>query len=166
MSLDPNEEQSSPYYGLIKFPGTPRRKGGIALSTAVTAIKPLVEEKGDFEQIGITEFELQKQIVVNFFSALQQKYGDEWLAINNAFMYASGFVGAIDFLRLKLIPYCNRKKSFTQKIILSVVDLDAWALILQAEVKGKGGKDAPKIIYDRLVKAFAPSDQKMEKIEI
>ena len=33
----------------FKLPGSPTRKGGIALSIAVTALKPLVEEKGSFE---------------------------------------------------------------------------------------------------------------------
>jgi DGQHR domain-containing protein len=68
-----NDESESPYFGQIKFPGAPKRKGGIALSTAVTAIKPLVEDKGNFEQIDVYELEVQKQIVLNFFSGNQQK---------------------------------------------------------------------------------------------
>lgn len=109
-----HEESASPYYDLIKLPGTPRRKGGIALSTAVSAIKPLVEEKGDLEQVGISELETQKKVVFNFFSAVRSKYGEAWGENSNAFMFASGFAAGIDFLRKKMIPYCNSKKSFTE----------------------------------------------------
>jgi DNA sulfur modification protein DndB len=35
-----NEETDSAYFDQIKLPGSPRRRGGIALSTAVTAINP------------------------------------------------------------------------------------------------------------------------------
>ena len=72
MFLDGSE---SPYNGLIKLPGQPRRKGGIALSTVVAAIKPLVEPKGDLEQLGIAELEIQKRIVLNLFLVLRDKYG-------------------------------------------------------------------------------------------
>ena len=72
-----NEEESSPYRDLIKLPGAPRRKGGIALSTAVTALKDLVEDRGNLEQIGATELELQRRIILNYFSVLAEKYGDE-----------------------------------------------------------------------------------------
>lgn len=57
-----HENDNSPYYDLIKLPGSPRRQGGIALSTAITAIKPMVEEKGDFDQIPISELERQQQL--------------------------------------------------------------------------------------------------------
>ena len=43
-----NSEDGSPYLGMFKYPGEPRRKGGIALSTAVTELKPLFEDKGGF----------------------------------------------------------------------------------------------------------------------
>ncbi len=50
-------EDGQAYAGLIKFPNTPRQRGGIALSTAVSAIKPLVEEKGLLDQIGAASLE-------------------------------------------------------------------------------------------------------------
>jgi DGQHR domain-containing protein len=163
-----NEDPDSPYRGLIKLPGAPRRKGGIALSTAVSAIKPLVEEKGDLEQIGVSELERQKRIVINFFGALADLYGNDWNEKSNAFMYASGFVGAIDFLRYKLVPYCNSKHSFRKEVIAGALEVSAGSgdLIIQDEVKGKGGKDAPKIIYDRLVGWFNPQEQKTQQIEV
>ena len=54
-----NEDEDSPYANTIKFPGSPRSRGGIALSTVVTALKALVEAKGDFEQRHIFDLETQ-----------------------------------------------------------------------------------------------------------
>jgi DNA sulfur modification protein DndB len=154
ISIYLNEDSVSPYFECIKLPNTPVRKGGIALSTAVTAIKPLVEEKGDFDRVSVDELELQKKILLNFFVALREKYADEWYAATNAFMYAAGFMGAIDFFRLKIIPYCNLKGSYTAKTISEVIKLKKDNLIYQEVVKGLGGKDSPKVIYELLVEAF------------
>ncbi len=151
-----NEEESSPYRDLIKFPGAPRRKGGIALSTAVTALKELVEERGSFEQIGAPELELQQRIILNYFNVLAGKYDNKWNESSNAFMYASGFVGAIEFFKLKVIPFCTKKGSFQKEVISRVITMQPTNLILQAEVKGLGGKDAPKLIFDRLNNMFRP----------
>jgi DGQHR domain-containing protein len=161
-----NEASESPYSGQIKFPGSPIRKGGIALSTVVTAIKPIVEEKGSFEQVGIYEFESQKLIILNFFVALMQKYEKEWDSKSNAFQYASGFAAGMEFLQLKLLPYCNHKSSFTVDTIKDVINLTRSNLIYQAEVKGMGGKDAQKQIYQRLVDAFSLDNKAPRRLEI
>lgn len=161
-----NEEEKSPYYDNIKLPGLPRRRGGIELSTIVTTIKPLVEEKGDFERIGIPELESQKKVLLNFFIALQKKYGKEWDKNTNGFQYASGFVGAIDFFKLKIIPYCNEKASFTADTIGQVIQLDRTNLIYQSEVKGMAGKEAQKRIYELLVDAFILETQDTKTFEI
>jgi DNA sulfur modification protein DndB len=153
-----NTDETSPYQGLIKFPGSPRRKGGIALSTVVTAIKPLVEDKGDFEQRGIFELEIQTKIILNWFSVLRDAYGDDWHENSNAFMFASGFTGAIEFLRTKLLTVCQDKKSFTIKTMKSFFNFDAADLIKQDEVKGKGGKEAPQVIQNRLTDFFAVNE--------
>ena len=150
-----NESDESAYQKNIKFPGTPMRKGGIALSTAVTAIKPLVEESGTFEQVGITEFELQQQIVLNYFDALRNQYGDAWNDRSNAFQYAAGFIGSIEFLQTRIIPICFQKRNFTSETMEQMIDLSKSGLILQAEVKGLGGKDAPKRIFERLLDSLA-----------
>lgn len=149
-----NEGEESPYLDNIKLPGSPRRRGGIALSTVVTAIKPLVEEKGDFERIGIRELEPQKKILLNFFITIRKKYGREWDKSDNAFQYASGFVGAIEFFKLKIIPYGNQKKDFSIDAMGQVVQLDRSNLIYQSEVKGMAGKEAQNKIYELLVDAF------------
>ncbi|WP_200913176.1 DGQHR domain-containing protein [Sphingomonas sp. Leaf10] len=154
------------YSGLIKLPNSRRQKGGIALSTAVSAIKPLVAEKGTLEQVGASSLELQKAIFQNFFNALADKYGERWSERDNAFLYAAGFVGAIDFLNLKLIPYCNLKQSFKIIDIAQSLHLEHGNLIKQEEVKGLGGKDAPKRVYERLVSAFNPNDVGSTKFAI
>lgn len=161
-----NQDEKSPYRGEIKFPGHKTRKGGIALSTAVTAIKPLVEDKGAFEQIDIHELETQRQIIVNVFSAIQQKYGAEWESKTNAFMYAAGFMGAIEFLRLKLIPYCNLQGSFEVETVGKSLALTKESLILQEDIKGLGGASASKAVYDNLVEAFRPQKKSAIKIKV
>jgi DGQHR domain-containing protein len=153
-----NESETSPYYNQIKFPGSIRRKGGIALSTSVSAIKILVEEKGALEQIGIDNLETQKTIFENFFVALQQSTDGHWDDASNAFLYASGFIGALDFFRAKIVPYCNSKRSFKVDLIRNSLALSASNRLMQEEVKGLGGKDAPKRIFDRLVEAFQPQE--------
>lgn len=152
-------ESGSPYAGEIKMPGAPKRRGGIPLSSAVTGIKPLVEENGAFEQIAIKELELQRQIILNWFSALENIYGESWDDKDNAFQYASGFLAAMDFLRLQLIPFCNTQESFEIKTIQASLNLTG-PLIFQSEVKGQGGSEAQKKIYARLQDAFSPSKTK------
>lgn len=164
MSL--HEDPASPYYELIKLPGAPQRKGGIALSTAVAALRPMIEEKGDLDQIGIRELEMQRKILLNFFSALKRKYHHKWGDKNNAFMFAAGFTGGIDFLRKKMIPYCNGLKSFTIDTMSNSLRIGLDDLITQQDVKGIGGKDAPRRVYERLVAAFVPENQQTSEIEI
>jgi DNA sulfur modification protein DndB len=161
-----NENEESPFCDQIKFPGSAKRKGGIALSTAVSSIKPLVEEKGIFEQIGVFELELQKRIVMNFFSAIQQKYEKEWETKENIFFYAAGFAGAIEFLQLRLIPYCNSKGSFKVETIIETLNFTKSNLIHQSEVKGLGGTAAQKHVFQRLVSIFNPVDENKKVIEI
>lgn len=157
-----HEEEESPYRGEIKLPGDQTRKGGIALSTAVSAIKPLVDDKGMFEQIDVKELQMQKQIVLNLFLAIKQKYGENWWDKTNAFTYASGFTGAIDFLMLKLVPYCNNQGSFSVKTIGDALKMGTGNLILQSDVKGLGGKDAAKKVLESLTNTFTPNIAKRQ----
>jgi DNA sulfur modification protein DndB len=161
-----NESPESPYYELVKFPGAPRTKGGIALSTAVTAIKPLVEPKGTLDQIGVTALEAQKQVILNFLIALKSTYDTHWDDKSNAFLYAAGFTGAMEFFRDRLVSYCKSRKSFRSEVISEALATLSKSLIRQQEVKGLGGKDAPKVIFDRLLDAFKPADQALEELEI
>jgi DNA sulfur modification protein DndB len=91
--------EGQPYYNWIKLPNQERQRGGVALSTAVNALKPLVDAKGQLEQIGASELEIQKTIFSNYFGAIKSKYDHHWDDKGNALIYASGFIGAIDFFR-------------------------------------------------------------------
>lgn len=151
-------EAGQPYEGLIKFPNSPRQRGGIALSTAVSAVKPLIESKGPFDQIGIGSLEQQRAVFNNYFGALEEKYEGRWSDRDNAFIYASGFTGAIDFMRAKLIDYCRMVGSFEKRTIYEAIQMDVSSRILQEEVKGLGGADASNRVRERLTQMFKPSE--------
>lgn len=157
-----NKEESSPYYRKIKFPGEKRRKGGIALSTAVSAIKPLVEEKAIFEQVGITELSLQFKCFYNYFSAIATNYDEGWDSNYNAFQYAAGFSAACEFYVTKIIPYCTQRQSFEQGTIEEVLNIRQNGLIKQEEVSKISGKEAIRVIIDRLDKSFEPKVEHKE----
>jgi DNA sulfur modification protein DndB len=147
------------YFGWIKLPNQDRQRGGVALSTAVTAIKPLVASKGLLEQVRITELEVQKVIFGNYFGALRSSYDRKWDDRNNAFIYASGFIGAIEFFRSHLFDYCKGKGSFEVSTIRDALNLSETGRIMQEDVKGLGGSEAANAIRDRLVSAFRPAGQ-------
>jgi DNA sulfur modification protein DndB len=113
-----HESEESPYAGQIKLPGSPRRRGGIALSTVVSVIKPLVEDKGPFELYDLSELEVQKRVILNLFRAIYGKYRLKWDGPNNVFLYASGFSAAIRFLQIKLLPFSVQKGATSQKVTL------------------------------------------------
>lgn len=152
-----NEDDDSPYANTIKFPGSPRSRGGIALSTVVGALKSLVDAKGDFEQRNIVDLETQKKIIKNFFLVLETAYGERWYETTNAFMYGAGFIGGVEFLKTKLLSYCQDRKSFTPKTMEKAFSISSADLILQEEVKGKGGKEAALVIQERLTGLFKPT---------
>jgi DNA sulfur modification protein DndB len=161
-----NETDESPYYELIKLPGSPRTKGGIALSTVVAAIKPLVEDKGVLEHIGVTELESQKQVILNYLVSLRSLYDKHWFEKSNAFLYGVGFTGAMQFFRDRLVDYCKLRGSFEVKTITDALAPLSKAIILQSEVKGLGGKDAPKKIFERMLKVFEPAKVESASIRI
>ena len=150
--------KDAPYYGMIKFPGEQPRKGGVALSTAVAAIKPLIEENGIFDQVGLLTLENQTRVFLNYFNALKSFYGDEWSERRNAFMFASGFAGALEFLEKRLVPYCQREKSFSVLTFKKAFEFSQSSLINQNELSGKSGTQAIKHIFSRLDEVFVSPD--------
>lgn len=157
-----NEDKDSPYYNEIKFPGSSRRRGGIPLSSAVSALKPLVEEKGDFKRIEVVELERQRQIIFSLFKTLQNLYGDHWWDKTNAFLYAAGFAAAIDFFKLRLMNYCQSKRSYTVKTMSEALRIPAGKLIRQEIVKGLAGKDAVHTIFEQLDELYSPKTEKLD----
>jgi DNA sulfur modification protein DndB len=161
-----NENSSSPYIGFIKFPNTPTKQKGLALSTVVSTVKPLVEEKGVFEQIGLTELQMQVQFLINFFSVLRDAYGIEWENPSNVFRTAAGFIGAIEFVKNRLIVHCNIKSDFTREAIAKVMRLSDGNLIRRDLIEGLQGRRAFTQIADALEAAFDPNEGKTRKIKV
>jgi DGQHR domain-containing protein len=160
-----NEQEGSPFRGLIRLPNvevprTPRtgkkKSTGVDLSTVVTSLKPLVEQKGIFEQVGVTELEMQTSALLNFFSVLRDWYAGFWSDKDNVFLTAAGFAGAIDFFKNRLVAYCNSKGSFEATTIQEAMDLDQQSVILRSHLKGLQGRHALRAVCDMLVERFSP----------
>jgi DNA sulfur modification protein DndB len=152
-----HESSDSPYRGAIKLPGSPLRKGGVALSTVVSGIKPMVEQKGLLEAGGVAELEMQRRAILNFFCALQTKYGSEWGSSDNAFLAAAGFMASMRFFRDKMVPYCVQQRDFSGKHMADAISLPKGELILRQDYKNLGGTAATNAIYERLLSCFTPN---------
>lgn len=150
-----HESEDSPYVGAIKLPGAAQRKGGIALSTVVAVLKPLVDDKGSFEQYDLRELETQKRVVLNLFRALHAKYGEEeWNSKSNVFLYASGFSAAVRFLQVKMLPLCAANRDFSQKRMAEAIRLEPGLMVGQGDLRGLGGGDSINKVYEALVEVF------------
>jgi DNA sulfur modification protein DndB len=160
-----NEQEDSPYKDLIRLPGkapaTATRTGkkqsvGVDLSTVITSLKPLVEVKGIFEQVGVAELQMQTMALLNFFDVLKEWYGGLWLDKDNVFLTAAGFSGAIDFVKNRLVFYCKSKDSFERSTIRQAMDLEPHAVILRSHLKGMQGRHALRAVSDLLIERFTP----------
>lgn len=160
-----NEQEGSPFKGLIRLPGkdtaNTKKEGkklstGVDLSTVVTSLKPLVEEKGIFEQVGVAELQMQTSALLNFFEVLKEWYGGLWLDKDNVFLTAAGFSGAVDFVKNKLVFYCKSKGSFEKSTIKEAMDLEPQAVILRSHLKGMQGRHALRAVSEMLVERFTP----------
>jgi DNA sulfur modification protein DndB len=161
-----NESDSSPFNSLIRLPNTTPTPSssrgkkatsvGVDLSTVVTSLKPLVEEKGIFEQVGVSELEMQASALLNFFEVLKEWYGGVWTDKDNVFLSAAGFSGAIDFFKNKLVFYCKSKGSFETTTIRRAMEFDPESFILRSHLKGLQGRKASRAVSDMLVERFLP----------
>jgi len=161
-----NENRSSPYFGFIKFPGASVGQKGLALSTIVSTVKPLVEEKGVFEQVGLSELQMQTQFLMNFFNVLRNAYGAEWESPSNVFRMAAGFVGAVEFVKNRLVVHCNITGDFTSEAIGKVMKLSAGSLIRRDAIEGLQGRRAFNYVADALESLFDPTEGKDRKIKV
>jgi len=143
-----------------KGPKKDKKSAGVDLSTVVTSLKPLVEEKGIFEQVGVAELEMQTSALLNFFQVLRDWYAGLWSDKDNVFLSAAGFAGAIDFFKNKLVFYCNSKGSFETTTIKEAMDLDPQAFILRSHLKGLQGRHALRAVSEMLVERFMPQVKK------
>lgn len=160
-----NENSGSPYLGYIKFPGAPKGQKGLALSTVVSAVKPLVEEKGVFEQVGLSQLQMQTQFLINFFNVLRNAYGAEWESPSNVFRMAAGFVGAIEFVKNKLVVHCNISGDFTEAAIEKVMNIAPGSVIRRDAIEGLQGRRAFNQVSQALEELFDPKG-KSRKIRV
>lgn len=156
-----NTEAGSPYFDLIRFPG-PKKMLGVDLSTVVTALKPLAESKGNFEQVGLNELARQIRVIQNFFNVLKGWYGANWENKNNVFMNAAGFSGAIDLLKNRLIPHCNIKRSYTMDTMRAALRLENQDLVLREAISGLQGRAAVRKVSELLAERFIPAEQNVD----
>ena len=161
-----NERQDSPFLGYVNFPGTPKGHKGLALSTIVSAVKPLVEEKGVFEQVGLSELQMQSQFLINFFGVLREAYGAEWESPSNVFRMAAGFVGAIEFVKNKLVVHCNIAADFTSAAIAKVLKISEGNLIRRESIEGLQGRRAFNYVASALDELFDPTEGKGRKVKV
>ncbi len=161
-----SQDKDSPYFNLIRFPGATKGQLGVDLSTAVTAIKPLVIDKGVLEAIEIVELEMQARVIINYLQVIRSWYGPQWESKDNAFLSAAGFTGALDFFTQKLIPYCNANLDFTSQFIASSLKFSGQDLVKRSDLKGMAGSAASRAIATTLSGYFQPQSSKVGKIAI
>jgi DNA sulfur modification protein DndB len=165
LATELNENSMSPYLSYLKFPGAPKGQKGLALSTVVSAVKPLVEEKGVFEQVGLSQLQMQTQFLINFFNVLRNAYGAEWESPGNVFRSAAGFIGAIEFVKNKLVVHCNIAGDFTTAAIEKVMRISPETLIHRDSIEGLQGRRAFNQVSQSLEELFDPKG-KDRKIKV
>lgn len=138
---------------------------GINLATAISGLKPLVGDKGQFKLLGVGTVEKQSKLLLAFFGALKDWYGKDWNIEDNVFRYAAGFLGAVDFFRSTLLPYFVRNKISVASAVRELMEADA-DLLLMSELKGLGGGKARSLVAEGLAKVFnLPEDEEEEEEE-
>lgn len=163
-----NDNEESPYYKLVKFPGSPMGYGVVDLSSFITTLKNYLKPNGLFFNYNITDLNRQKTIFLNYFSAIKFFYDQKgiWnVKTKNPFLQSAGVVGAIEFLTEKLLPKCSERKSFSIQTFKDLLQLDKNELLTQSIVKGADGKSARLAIKEYLetnLLAEAPEQDEYE----
>lgn len=148
-----NQDPISPFYKLIKFPGSPRGVGRIELSTFVSSLKKNLEKDGKIRAVNLRSLQHQKNALNNFFTAIMQVYEREgiWASTTkNPFLKAAGFNGAMDYFSNTLLMKCAEEKSFKTETIEKILNLDSNDLLKWDDMKGLDGKTARKKITEYL----------------
>ena len=152
-----NQNVDSPFYNVIKYPGAPRGKGKLDLSTVVNALKVHVDHGGKFEECNISNLVLQANILQNYFKALRfhADKTSKWSTVNqNIFFKAAGFIGAIEFFVDYVLPKCVAERSFKEEVIVKLFDFESVELITPKDIETTDGRTARKRVMDNLKDAF------------
>lgn len=161
-----NEEEDSPYRSLIRLANDPRSKFGIAISTVVEQIKPLVGPKDLLATVGLHELNMQKTVLFNFFNVLKKWYGKRWDDRKNIFLTSAGFVGAIGFFKTDMLYYCNSSKDFQESNMAAAMKIDRNNLIERDEVKGLQGRASWTAVHQKLKDRFKPNSSSQSQIKL
>ena len=151
-----NDEKESPYYKLIKIPGTPRGAGCVDMSTIVSVLKDRLTENGVFARYRLMSLESQRATILNYFKALKKWYDEEGIWTNksrNPFLMNAGFYAAIDVLCNLVIPKCAERSDFKVETIYNILNLNDYVLT-RYDIKNYDGKTQRKVIYDYLEKCI------------
>lgn len=152
-----NEDVNSPFYNVIKYPGTPRGRGKLDLSTVVNALKTYVDHDGKLEEKNISSLNSQASVLRNYFNALKYHADktSKWSTISsNIFYKAAGFIGAIEFFMENVLPKCVAQRSFKQEVIVKMFDFSDVELITPKNIESTDGRTARKRVINNLKEAF------------
>jgi DNA sulfur modification protein DndB len=163
-----NERDDSPYRELIRYPGPETGKGGIALSSVVSVLKPLLENNGAFDRVGIPADKTKErvEIILNWLKVIQSAYGTQWTDKGNVFRYASGFWGAMEFLASTMLKHCNNADSFEQSTMRAAMKGLKDDLFWQTDVRGMQGRRSANLIAEHLGAVFAQNKKTKSVIKV
>ena len=168
ISDDLNENPESPYYGFIKYPGKPKGMGVVDLSTVVDSLKKHLESDGVFASHKLTNLQNQKNVIINYFTAIRYYYDRESLwfeKAKNPFLTNAGFHGAVEHLVKNLLIKCAEKKSFKIDDFKSLLDLPKGELLTRSDLKNLEGKSQRKAVVDFLQDNYLKSLPDQEEYE-
>ncbi len=152
-----NEDETSPFYNAIKFPGAARSRGKLESSTVIGTLKEYVEHGGKLEEKNISSLNSQVSAIQNYFDALKYHAdkSKKWSTpTQNIFYKAAGFIGAINFFMENVLPKCVAQRSFKQEIISKMFDFSDVELITPKDIETTDGRTARKRVSDNLKEAF------------
>ncbi|MGK5020349.1 DGQHR domain-containing protein [Janthinobacterium sp. LB2P10] len=161
-----DENNDSPYYSLIKFPG--KASGAIDLSTVVSSLKPHLQQTGTFAKLNLSSLQYQKMVLINFFTAIKSFYDNQGLWENkgkNPFLKAAGFTGSVDFLTDSLLAKCAESKNFSVEKMREFIRLDKSGLLTMDDVRQLDGKTARRTIKEHLeahLRGLTPNQEEYE----
>lgn len=145
-----NTDKASPFFQKIKYPGGAKGAGLIDLAILVNAIKPHLEIDGVFNRLQLSEIEVQKKIILNFYSAIRNAYQRKdnlWdKSSENPFIKGAGFHGSFEFLVETMILKCQSEKNFSIDFFEKTMKLESDNLITTSEFRKMDGKTARKSV--------------------